>query len=89
MSIVAAEIAIPTDIPERSVGWRSRWLGPGLVLPAVIITIAFSLIPLGYLLLISLTNKSDYMFGLREYSLDNYDLVFDRYRLNVVTTLRL
>src|SRR6187431_1886074 len=85
----AAEFALPADIPERSVGWRSRLLGPGLVLPAVIATIAFSLIPLGFLVLMSLTHKDEYIHGVREYNLDNYDLVFDRYRLNVVTTLRL
>jgi len=89
MSTVSAEFVLPADVPSRSGGWRARLLGPGLVLPAVIVTAALSLIPLGYLILISLTHKSDYMFGIREYSLENYELVFNRYRLNVVTTLRL
>jgi putative spermidine/putrescine transport system permease protein len=89
MSTVTAEVVLPADVPARSGGWRSRLIGPGLVLPAVIVTIAFSLIPLGYLVLISLTHKSDYFFGIREYKWDNYELVFNRYRLNLTTTLRL
>jgi len=89
MSTAAAELVAVSDAPTRGVGWRARLIGPGLVLPAVIATIGFSLIPLGYLVIISLTHKSDYFFGHHDYSLKNYDLVFHRYRLNVVTTLRL
>jgi putative spermidine/putrescine transport system permease protein len=63
--------------------------GPGLVLPAVLVTVLFSLIPLGYLIIVSLTDKSDFFFANPRYSVDNYRLVFDRYWPNVLTTLRL
>jgi len=89
MSATTSEIALPADVSVRGVGWRTRLSGPGLVIPAVAITVGFSLIPLAYLVLISLTHKSDYFFGKRDFNLDNYRLVFNRYRLNVVTTLRL
>jgi ABC-type spermidine/putrescine transport system permease subunit I len=69
--------------------WRERLSGPGLVLPAAAVTVLFSLIPLGYLVLVSMTHKSDFFFGHRNYNLDNYRLVFDRYRPNVLTTIRL
>src|SRR4029079_5349727 len=47
------------------------------------------LVPIGYLVLVSLTHKSDFFFGNRDYSLANYDLVFNRYWQNVVVTVRL
>jgi len=68
---------------------RDRFSGPGLILPAVLVTIVFSLIPLGYLVIFSLTNKSDFFFDDPAYSLDNYRLVFNRYWPNVLTTIRL
>jgi ABC-type spermidine/putrescine transport system permease subunit I len=90
MTAFSAAEALPRDLPaEPSRTWRDRLTGPGLVLPAAIVTALFSLVPIGYLVLVSLTHKSDFFFGNRDYTLDNYELVFNRYRQNVVTTLRL
>ena len=69
--------------------WKGRFAGPGLVLPAVAITVLFSLIPLGYLVIVSLTREADFFFENPDYSLDNYRRIFDRYEGNVRTTLRL
>jgi putative spermidine/putrescine transport system permease protein len=84
---------IPTHTEHSAVtggrNWRDRVSGPGLVLPAVLVTVLFSLIPLGYLIIVSLTDKSDFFFANPRYSVDNYRLVFDRYWPNVLTTLRL
>ena len=91
MSTLAPPVTTRTELSALSgrAPWRNRFFGPGLVLPAVIVTVLFSLIPLVYLVIISLTPKSDFFFGHREYSLDNYRLVFDRYWPNVLTTIRL
>src|SRR5688572_760909 len=91
MSILAPPVSTKTErlvVPSRT-NWRDRVRGPGLVLPAALITILFSLIPLGYLIIVSLTPKADFFFENPDYSLDNYRLVFDRYWPNVLTTLRL
>ena len=83
---VAAQSAIRQPIaPER----RSWWNGPALIFPAVLIAILFSLIPLGYLIIVSGTHESDFFFGSREFSWDNYIRVWDRYLPNVMMTIRL
>ena len=73
----------------RSALLRERCSGPGLVLPAALVTVVFSLIPLCYLVIVSMTNKSDFFFENPDYSLNNYRLVFDRYWPNVLATIRL
>jgi putative spermidine/putrescine transport system permease protein len=91
MSTLAPPVSTRTEhaAARSRAGWRGRFTGPGLVLPAVLITVVFSLIPLGYLIIVSLTNKADFFFENPSYSLDNYRRVFDRYEANVRTTLRL
>jgi len=91
MSTLAPPVSTRTEhtaVSERAPR-RARFVGPGLVLPAALVTIVFSLLPLGYLILVSLTNKSDFFFADPVYSLNNYRLVFDRYLPNVLTTIRL
>jgi ABC-type spermidine/putrescine transport system permease subunit I len=90
--MTTATVPIPTAAESarlRPSAWRARLTGPGLVLPAVVTTILFSMIPLGYLVIVSLTHKSDFFFANPRYSADNYRLVFDRYWPNVWTTIRL
>src|SRR5688572_31527284 len=91
MSTLAPPVSTLTEqtiLPEKA-RRRASWVGPGLVLPAALVTIIFSLLPLGYLIIVSLTNKSDFFFADPVYSLNNYRLVFDRYLPNVMTTIRL
>lgn len=68
---------------------RGRFVGPLLVSPAVLIAILFSLIPLGYLVIVSGTNESDFFFGDRTFTWQNYERVWNRYLPNIQTTLRL
>jgi ABC-type spermidine/putrescine transport system permease subunit I len=91
MSTLAPPVSTSTERPAvvRSALWRERCSGPGLVLPAALVTVVFSLIPLGYLVIVSMTNKSDFFFENPDYSLNNYRLVFDRYWPNVLATIRL
>ena len=91
MSTLAPPVSTQTErtaVAGRT-PWRGRLSGPGLVLPAALVTIVFSLLPLGYLVTVSLTSKSDFFFNDPVYSLDNYRLVFNRYWPNVLTTIRL
>jgi ABC-type spermidine/putrescine transport system permease subunit I len=76
-----------TPAPRRS--WRKSLIGPGLVLPALICTILFSVIPLVYLSIVSLTEKSSFFFKNTVYTFANYSIIWDRYLPNVETTMRL
>jgi ABC-type spermidine/putrescine transport system permease subunit I len=69
--------------------WRRSLTGPGLVMPALIVTALFSIVPLAYLLLVSLTHESDFFFKNHSYSLENYRTIWHRYLPNVSTTIRL
>lgn len=53
-------------------------VGLGLLLPAIVVTILFSLIPLVYLIRVSLTEESSFFFQ-PIYTLNNYRLMFNRY----------
>jgi ABC-type spermidine/putrescine transport system permease subunit I len=64
-------------------------VGPGLILPAVLVTLLFSIIPLGYIAVVSLTHETDFFFGAAQYSLDNYRHVWQRYQPHIWTTLKL
>lgn len=78
----------PAEISERR-KWRRLLIGPGLVLPALIVTILFSLIPLVYLGVVSFTEKSSFFFKNTSYTVDNYRLIWDRYLPNIEVTVRL
>jgi putative spermidine/putrescine transport system permease protein len=81
---------LSTTAPEQSSpGQRRWWHGAVLLIPAIAITVLFSLIPLGYLIIVSGTNESDFFFGSRDFSWANYERVFDRYLPNVMMTIRL
>src|SRR5262245_51535831 len=68
---------------------RKSLIGPALVLPALIVTILFSIVPLVYLAIVSLTEKSSFFFRNTVYTFSNYSIVWDRYLPNIETTVRL
>jgi putative spermidine/putrescine transport system permease protein len=84
---IAAEASVAAAAPRRRA--RTWWKGPLLVSPAVIAAILFSLIPLGYLIIVSGTRESEFFFGSRDFSWQNYERIWDRYQRNIQTTLRL
>jgi ABC-type spermidine/putrescine transport system permease subunit I len=75
--------------PSRLSALRRRLSGPGLVLPALLVAALFSLVPLVYLGIVSLTPNREFFFGNRDYSFDNYRLIWNRYMPHVYTTIRL
>jgi ABC-type spermidine/putrescine transport system permease subunit I len=83
---IPEEAAASQAQPTRRRGWLT---GPLLVSPAVLAAILFSLIPLGYLIIVSGTRESEFFFGSRDFSWANYERIWNRYLPNVQTTLRL
>jgi ABC-type spermidine/putrescine transport system permease subunit I len=80
----------PKSPPPPAGGrWRQKLTGPGLVLPGVICTVLFSLVPIVYLGIVSLTKESSFFFKNATYSLTNYHRIWDRYLPNLETTIRL
>jgi ABC-type spermidine/putrescine transport system permease subunit I len=78
--------------PERRTSsgqWKRHTTGPGLVIPALAIAILFSLVPLVYLVIVSLTPDKSFFFASPEYSFDNYRTIWSRYMPHVYTTIRL
>jgi ABC-type spermidine/putrescine transport system permease subunit I len=75
--------------PQPGVRWREKLTGPGLILPAIVCTVLFSLVPLVYLGIVSLTKESSFFFKNATYSFANYQRIWDRYLPNLQTTLRL
>jgi ABC-type spermidine/putrescine transport system permease subunit I len=69
--------------------WRETLIGPGLILPAVIVTILFSVIPLIYLVIVSFTRESSFFFDNPIYTFENYTKIWDRYLPHVQNTIRL
>jgi spermidine/putrescine transport system permease protein len=74
---------------RRELDLRHRLLGPALVFPAVVCAVLFALVPLVYLVIVSLTLKSDFFFDNAVYTLENYRVIWDRYMPHVYTTVRL
>ncbi len=68
---------------------RQRLTGPVLVFPAVLCSVLFALVPLVYLVLVSLTRESSFFFNHPEYMLDNYRQIWSRYLPHVYTTVKL
>src|ERR671911_2026941 len=91
MTHAPAEVAIEyeiSDMPVRSPFASARLRGITLLVPAVIVAVLFSIVPLAYLFQVSLTQDSSFFFT-AEYTLDNYREVFTRYRPAVVETVYL
>lgn len=62
--------------------------GFGLLLPAIAVTVLFSLVPLIYLFRVSLTHESTFFFT-AEYTLGNYRTILDRYLPTIWETVYL
>jgi ABC-type spermidine/putrescine transport system permease subunit I len=75
--------------PQPGARWREKLTGPGLILPAIVCTVLFSLVPLVYLAIVSLTKESSFFFKNATYSFANYQRIWDRYLPNLETTIRL
>ncbi|MCC6945581.1 MAG: ABC transporter permease [Thermomicrobiales bacterium] len=90
-----AEVVVDTPVPPRSLvgdesrDWRKALTGVGLLAPAIVIAIIFSIIPLIYLINVSLTRESTFFFNNPQYTFDNYRLIWNRYLPHVWTTIRL
>jgi ABC-type spermidine/putrescine transport system permease subunit I len=91
MTHAPAEVALEYEIADtqvRSPFASPRLRGIALLAPAVVIAILFSIIPLGYLVQVSLTEGSSFFFT-AEYTGDNYQEVFTRYRSAIIETVYL
>jgi ABC-type spermidine/putrescine transport system permease subunit I len=84
MEAIAVESAAAR--PRRfGVGKRTRQ-GFGLLTPAIVVALLFSLIPLAYLVQVSLTEKSTFFFT-AAYTLANYRTVFTQYLSTIRETV--
>ena len=68
--------------------WSRTWTGLGLLLPAMVVTALFSIVPLVYLFRMSLTQGSTFFFT-TTYTLANYQRIWDRYIPTVQETVYL
>jgi ABC-type spermidine/putrescine transport system permease subunit I len=84
---VGDAIATPGQASARR--WRTALAGPGLVLPALVVTILFSIVPLVYLVVVSFTAESTFFFNNPVYTVANYELIWNRYLPHVTNTVRL
>lgn len=80
------------EVPERAgflaaIG-RPTWVGLGLLAPAAVVAVLFSLIPLLYLVQVSLTEGSSFFFD-AAYTLANYRSIGERYVATIWQTLKL
>jgi ABC-type spermidine/putrescine transport system permease subunit I len=78
----------PPGPAEEPTSARERWIGIGLLAPALVVTVLFSIIPLLYLVQLSLTTGSSFFFD-AQYTLDNYKLIGERFLPTVWNTLKL
>lgn len=80
----------PTEFPkaEASEHRRKMWIGLGLLSPALIVTLLFSVIPLIYLVQLSFTDGSSYFFDAK-YTSQNYVDVFTRFVPTIYQTIKL
>ena len=91
MTHAPAEAAIEYEVaaaPAPLDAGPARARGFALLVPAVVVAVLFSLIPLAYLFQVSLTRESSFFFT-AEYTLDNYREVLGRYLSNIQITVYL
>lgn len=62
---------------------------PLLIGPALTVALLLSIVPIGYLILVSLTRESSFFFNNPVYTLSNYESVLNRYRPHIYTTIKL
>ena len=85
-SPVVAE-AVARSSGRRSIS-RQTWIGLGLLAPAALVALLFSIAPLAYLIQVSLTEGSSFFFD-ATYSLANYRSIAERYVPTIWQTLKL
>ncbi len=90
------ELTISGATPEQLGTAQARFpnlrrigLGAGLLVPAILVAVLFSIVPLVYLINVSLTRESSFFFDNPVYTFDNYRQIWDRYQPHVWTTIRL
>ncbi|MCA9860261.1 MAG: hypothetical protein KC438_11090, partial [Thermomicrobiales bacterium] len=90
------EIPVPVSLLEAEAAEtsprrlrRESFTGLGLLTPAIVIVILFSLAPLAYLVLVSFTRESTFFFNNPVYTGGNYRTIVNRYMPHVWTTIRL
>jgi len=91
MTHAPADVAIDYELPDDRLA--RPLASPGLravllIAPAVVVAFLFSIIPIGYLFQVSLTQDSSFFFT-AEYTINNYREVFTRYRSAIVETVYL
>jgi putative spermidine/putrescine transport system permease protein len=74
---------------ERPLPGRQALTGLGLLAPAILVAVLFSLIPIIYLVNVSMTRESTFFFDNPQYTFDNYKSIWNRYLPHVWTTIRL
>jgi ABC-type spermidine/putrescine transport system permease subunit I len=87
-AVATTELTAAESAEERR-GWKQMLVGPGLIVPAVVFTILFSLIPLIYIVLVSFTEESTFFFHNTIYTVSNYATAWNRYLPTVWTTIYL
>jgi putative spermidine/putrescine transport system permease protein len=91
MTHAPAEVAIEYDVAQHAARrWfvSPRFRGLLLLAPAALVAVLFSVIPLIYLIRVSLTEGSTFFFT-AEYTTGNYGEVFDRYQSAIFETVYL
>jgi ABC-type spermidine/putrescine transport system permease subunit I len=94
MAVPSAAVATTAEMmaaeaEEERHGWKQLLTGPGLIVPALVITILFSLIPLIYVVIVSFTEESTFFFHNPIYTVSNYSKSWNRYLPTVWTTVYL
>ncbi len=84
---LARELTTVEEQPAVRV-WNRTAIGLGLLLPAIVVTLLFSVVPLVYLLRVSLTRGSSFFFT-ASYTLENYRTIVERYLPTVWETVYL
>jgi len=87
-AVATTEMMAAEAVEERR-GWKRSLVGPGLILPAIVFTILFSLIPLIYIVIVSFTQESTFFFHNTIYTIENYKTSFNRYLPTIQTTIYL
>ncbi|MCC6315514.1 MAG: ABC transporter permease subunit [Thermomicrobiales bacterium] len=85
-SLPAEPAALP--LTEARQTRRQTLIGVGLLTPAALVALCFSIVPLFYLVQVSLTRGSSFFFT-PEYTFDNFQTVGTRYVSTVWQTLKL
>jgi spermidine/putrescine transport system permease protein len=86
---VATTELIAAEAAEERLGWKQLAVGPTLLLPAIVFTILFSVIPLIYIVIVSFTEESTFFFANTVYTTENYVTTWNRYLPTIWTTIKL